>query len=104
METPTRSFVQPRVRKDGSLASVVFVNASIGETWPVRMRLRGVPADVKKAVWSSFDAQDVSLDVTRDGGDAIVTLPRVPGWNGGYLFFPQTQSASGDGAEKGGSR
>ena len=89
VETPTRSFVQPRVRRDGSLASVVFVNASIGETWPVRLRLRGVPSGVEKAVWSSFDAGDVSLDVAREGGDAVVALPRVSGWNGGYVFFPR---------------
>ena len=89
LDTPTRSFIQPRVRKDGTLASVVFVNASIGETWPVKMRLRGVPPGVDKAVWSSFDEEDVVLDVTREGDDAVVTLPRVPGWNGGYVFFPQ---------------
>ena len=84
--TPTRSFVQPRVRKDGSLASVVFVNTSIGRTPSVRMRLRGVPADATKAVWSMLDAEDVVLDVTRDGADALVTLPPVPAWTGGYLF------------------
>ena len=87
LETPTRSFVQPRVRKDGSLASVVFVNASIGETWPVRLRLRGVSAGVKAAVWSSFDADDVTLDIVRDGADAVVTLPKIPAWTGGYVFF-----------------
>ena len=86
LETPTRSFVQPRVRKDGSLASVVFVNSSIGRTPSVRMRLRGVPANATKAVWSMFDAEDVVLDVTRDGADVLVTLPPVPAWTGGYLF------------------
>jgi len=87
IETPTRSFVQPRVRKDGSLASVVFVNASIGETAPVKLRLRGVPSAVEKAVWSSLDTDDAALAVVRDGADALVTLPPVPAWTGGYLFF-----------------
>ncbi|MBO7683310.1 MAG: hypothetical protein J6T51_01115 [Kiritimatiellae bacterium] len=87
LETPTRSFVQPRVRKDGSLASVVFVNASIGETWPVKMRLRGVPSGVEKAVWSALDAEDVEVPVRRDGRDALVEIPPVSGWNGGYLHF-----------------
>ena len=86
LETPTRSFVQPRVRKDGSLASVVFINTSIGRTPSVRMRLRGVPANATKAVWSMFDAEDVALDVTREGADVLVTLPPVPAWTGGYLF------------------
>ncbi len=86
LETPTRSFVQPRVRKDGSLASVVFVNTSIGRTPSVRMRLRGVPANATKAVWSMLDAEDVVLDVTHEGADTLVTLPPVPAWTGGYLF------------------
>ena len=87
LETPTRSFVQPRVRKDGSLASVVFVNTSIGRTQPVRIRLRGVHGDAAKAVWASFDAKDETLDIVRDGDDAIVVIPPVPAWNGGYVYF-----------------
>ena len=85
LETPTRSFVQPRMRADGTLASVVFVNASIGRTPPIRLRLRGVAA--KKATWSALDADDVALDVVRAGNDALVTLPPVPAWTGGYVFF-----------------
>ena len=87
LETPTMSFVQPRVRKDGTLASVMFVNTSIGRSRPVRMRLRGVPASATKAVWSALDAEDVLLEIVRDGNDAVVTLPSVPAWTGGYVFF-----------------
>jgi len=94
VETPTRSFVQPRVRADGTLASVVFVNASVGATPPVRLRLRGVAA--RKAVWSSLDAADVVLDVAHDGADALVTLPSVPAWTGGYVFFESAQTARGE--------
>ena len=93
VETPTRSFVQPRVRADGTLASVVFVNASVGATTPVRLRLRGVVA--RKAVWSSLDADDVVLDVAHDGADALITLPPVPAWAGGYVFFESAQTARG---------
>ena len=85
VETPTRSFVQPRVRADGTLASVVFVNASVGATTPVRLRLRGVAA--RKAIWSSFDAADVVLDVAHEGSDSFVTLPSIPAWSGGYVLF-----------------
>ena len=85
VETPTRSFVQPRVRADGTLASVVFVNASVGATSPVRLRLRGVAA--RKAVWSSLDAADVVLDVVHEGSDSFVTLPSIPAWSGGYVLF-----------------
>ena len=87
VDTPTRSFVQPRVRKDGSLASVVFVNATIDRTSPVRLRLRGVPAGATKAIWSALDADDVSLPLSRSGSDATVVLPPVPAWTGGYLIF-----------------
>ena len=87
LETPTMSFVQPRVRKDGTLASVMFVNTSIGRTRPVQMRLRGVPKSAAKAVWSALDAEDVSLGIVREGNDAVVTLPSVPAWTGGYVFF-----------------
>jgi hypothetical protein len=93
VETPTRSFVQPRVRADGTLVSVVFVNASVGATPPVRLRLRGVAAE--KAVWSSLDAADVVLDVAHDGADALITLPPVPAWAGGYVFFESAQTARG---------
>jgi hypothetical protein len=87
LETPTRSFVQPRVRQDGTLASVVFVNASVGDAPPVRMRLRGVPASASKAIWSAYDAADVQLKIERSGVDSFVTLPALGPWEGGYLFF-----------------
>ncbi len=87
IETPTRSFVQPRVRKDGTLASIVFVNATIDVTVPVKLRLRGVPPSATEAVWSALDAQDVAIQIARDGSDALVELPPVPAWTGGYLYF-----------------
>ena len=89
MESPTRSFVQPRVRRDGTLASVVFVNASIGELHRIRFRMRGVPAAFGAALWSALDENDVRLPVVRDGNDAIVEIPHVGGWNGGYLLFEE---------------
>ncbi len=91
LETPTRSFVQPRIRENGTLVSIVFVNATVGTTQPVKLKLRGIPADAVKAVWSTFDAEDAELAIVREGKDALVTLPPVPAWTGGYLFFlPQS--------------
>ena len=86
-DSPSRSFVQPRVRGDGTLASVVFVNATIGETTPIRLRLRGVGAAVKDAIWSALDMEDVKVPVVRNGEDAYVTIPIVASWNGGYLLL-----------------
>ena len=88
-DTPSRSFLQPRVRKDGSLASVVFVNTTIGDISPVRLRLRGVAAGVKEAVWAAFDSKDAVIPVVREGGEAVVTIPPVSAWNGGYLMLQE---------------
>lgn len=87
IETPTRSFVQPCVHTDGTLASIVFVNATIDATVPVKLRLRGVPPSATEAVWSALDAQDVAIQIARDGSDALVELSPVPAWTGGYLYF-----------------
>jgi hypothetical protein len=87
LETPTRSFVQPRVRTDGTLASVVFINASVGDSAPVRLRLRRVPSTARQAIWSSYDSKDMPLTIVREGADALVTLPRLGPWTAGYLFF-----------------
>jgi hypothetical protein len=65
----------------------VFVNASVGDAPPVRMRLRGVPASASKAIWSAYDAADVQLKIERSGADSFVTLPALGPWAGGYLFF-----------------
>ena len=88
-DTPSRSFLQPRVRKDGSLASVMFVNTTIGDISPVRLRLRGVAAGVKEAVWAAFDSKDAVIPVVREGGEAVVTIPPVSAWNGGYLMLQE---------------
>ena len=86
-DSPTRSFIQPRVRKDGTLASVVFVNTTIGLVPSVRLRLRGIPAEVKSASWVAFDEKEVAVPVLRRGDEAVVTLPAVTAWNGGYLLL-----------------
>ena len=75
------------MRKDGSLCSVVFVNTTIGDTAPVRLRLRGVVEGVKEAVWAAFDSKESLIPVVREGGEAVVTIPSVSAWNGGYLVF-----------------
>ena len=86
-DSPSRSFIQPRVREDGTLSSVVFVNTSIGVARNVRLRLRGVPQHVNEAVWSALDSQDVKVPVVRKDGEDVVVIPRVDGWNGGYMLF-----------------
>ena len=86
-EEAVMTFALPRVRNDGTLATLALVNASIDRQDPVVVRLRGVPADVKTAVWHQPEAADVELALERRDGDAWVRLPRIGAWACGYLEF-----------------
>ncbi len=85
-EDPALDVVLPRVRKDGSFASAVIVNTRIDEQESARLRIRGCKADA--VLWFPLWAKaPVRLSVTRDAktGDALVTLPPVGHWSGGFL-------------------
>lgn len=80
-------FALPRVRADGSLATLALVNASIDRQDPVLVRLRGVPSGVRTAVWHQPEAApvEIPLDRANAGGEARVRLPRIGAWKCGYL-------------------
>ena len=84
-EYPVMAFAMPRVRDDGSLATLAIVNASIDRQEPVRVRLRGVPAGVTSVVWRALNEKPVTLQIERQGTDAVVTLPALAAWNCGWL-------------------
>lgn len=86
-ESAVRAFVMPRVRDDWTLATLAVVNTSIDRQDPVVVRLRGVPADAKTAVWRQPEADDVEIGLARDGKDVRVRLPRIGAWECGYLSF-----------------
>ena len=86
-ESAVRAFVQPRVRDGGALATVALVNASIDRQEPVNVRLRGVPADAKVAVWRQPECDDVEIALVRDGDVVRLRLPRIGAWECGYLSF-----------------
>ncbi len=86
-ESAVRAFVQPRVRADGTLATVALVNASIDRQDPVSVRLRGVPAGAKTAVWHQSEGKDVEIALARDGASVRLRLPRIGAWACGYLSF-----------------
>ena len=86
-ESAVRAFAMPRVRDDWTLATVAIVNASIDRQDPVTVRLRGVPADAKTAVWHQPETEDVAIAFVRDGADVRVRLPRIGAWACGYLSF-----------------
>lgn len=86
-ESAVRAFVMPRVCDDWTLATLAVVNTSIDRQDPVVVRLRGVPADAKTAVWRQPEADDVEIVLARDGKDVRVRLPRIGAWECGYLSF-----------------
>ena len=66
---------------------MAIVNASIDRQEPVTVRLRGVPADAKTAVWHQPEAEDVVIALVREGANVRVRLPRIGAWACGYLSF-----------------
>ena len=86
-EEAVMAFAMPRVKEDGTLVSVAFVNASIDRQDPVAVRLRGVPTNVPVAVWHQPEAEPVEIGLVRCGGDVRVRLPRIGAWECGYLIF-----------------
>ncbi|MBQ4198706.1 MAG: hypothetical protein II649_02370 [Kiritimatiellae bacterium] len=86
-ESAVRAFAMPRVRSDMTLATMAFVNASIDRQDPVAIRLRGVPANAKTAVWRQPEAEDAEIALTRDREEVLMRLPRIGAWECGYLSF-----------------
>ena len=85
VETPSVGLVVPWVMPGGELRSVAFVNARIDVQKPVRVRLRGVPVDVKSASWRALREGPVVVPVVRQGEDAEVTIPAIAPWSCGWL-------------------
>ena len=84
-ERSVMAFVVPRVRGDGTLATVAVINASIDRQDPVGVRLRGVQTVATTAWWHMPEAVPVALPIVRDGADVRVRLPRIGAWRCGYL-------------------
>jgi hypothetical protein len=43
------------------------------------------------SVGAALECEDVLLEIERCGGDVLVTVPSVGGWNGGYLLFKDVE-------------
>ncbi len=86
-EKAVMSFAMPRVREDGTLATLALVNASIDRQAPVDVRLRGVPPTAATALWHQPGAEAVKVEIRRADGAARVLIPRMGAWECGYLSF-----------------
>lgn len=84
---PVQAWVMPRVKPDGTLATLAMVNTTIGESAPTRFKLRGVPATANTAVWHALDSKPVECPIARENGETTVTIPPLCGWSAGWLGF-----------------
>ena len=86
-EYPVMAMAVPRVRPDGTLATLAVVNASIDRQEPVAVRLRGVPEGARSAKWHEPETKPLEIPLTRVGGGVKAVLPRLGAWSCGYLSF-----------------
>jgi hypothetical protein len=82
---PVMAFAMPRVRDDGTLATLALVNCSIDRQEPVEVLLRGVREGVEKAVWHEPESAPIELQIRREGKFARLRLPRMAAWSCGYV-------------------
>jgi hypothetical protein len=87
VESPFVGLMLPRVMQDGTLRSVAIENLRVEAQGPVRLRLRGVPAEAKCATWREMGCEPVELRIIRDGDVCRVEVPSVKAWNGGFVDF-----------------
>ena len=82
---PIQGWLMPRTAADGTLRSVTYLNTTLDESWPTRLRLRGVARGTRTAKWWALGGATRDCEVTYEGADAFVTLPPVAHWSGGWL-------------------
>ena len=88
LESAGRVVIMPMADKDGTLRSVTVLNPTIDVMDEVRLRLRGVPENAQTAEWRSLGgAEPVRMPLTRDGRDALLTVPDLAAWNAGWMRF-----------------
>ena len=73
---------------DGAADMTTRVRKAVEE-----LRLRGVPSDAK-ATWWALRSSPISLQLERDGADALVTLTALSAWNCGWLGIEAVQKCN----------
>ena len=87
-ENAINALIVPRITPDRQLKTVLIVNTTIDTMPPLKLRLRGVPANVDRIAWHPLDAATQHLPVKRDGPNAFVTVHSLAAWNVGWLELP----------------
>ena len=77
--------VYPRVTPEGRVAAVTVVNASLGKCLPTEIRVRRPVAGT--AHWYRPGVAPTALETRRNGDEAVVTMPVLPGSQPGTLVF-----------------
>ena len=85
VESPFVGLMIPHVTDEWQLKTVALLNVRIDSQGPIRLRLRGISADVTKAVWHELRRERVELPIQFDDGCVRVVIPEIGAWNGGYL-------------------
>lgn len=86
--SPFVGLLIPRVTEEGSLKTVGLINTRIDSQEQLRIRLSGVPSDVKFLMWREMKKKPVRVRLERDAdGLCYVTIPSISAWNAGFLEF-----------------
>ena len=81
----------PRVRANGELATVAFVNTSIDRQDAVGVRQRGVPATVQMATWHHPEVLPVQIPVVHKGLNCVSNCRLWgPGRTATWIFGQKT--------------
>ena len=88
-EEPCVGLVVPRVAHDGSLRTIMLLNARIDTQRPLPLRLRvstgGAATCSLHATWHAIGELPTMLPLRRDGADLLVTIPELQPWSAGWL-------------------
>ena len=79
-----RCLIVPRITREKTLRTVTVLNTTIGTHAPLKLRLRGVPAEAKIS-WCAPQKAAVTLDQETIGDAVTVTIPEINAWDIGYL-------------------
>lgn len=88
LESFAQSAVIPRSDSEGRLKSVAIMNCSISDQDGYLLRVRTGDPDNARAyefIWKKRGQKDVRLEPRYDGGDVLLDIPMLEGWDFGWI-------------------